>query len=62
MIFNEAGPHEFRPLRWWDALRRSGRCSRCRAAQHLHPTKGWESARALGDKSRAYDQRIKLPF
>jgi hypothetical protein len=47
------GPHTFRPLRWWDALRSNGRCAHCYIPRSAHPVHGWIRARPLGDKRKA---------
>lgn len=49
----QAGPHKFRPYRWWDALHRMGRCADCYAPRFAHPIHFWIRARPLGDGTRA---------
>lgn len=43
-----SGPHEFKPVRFWDRWRYAGRCRHCMATKGRHPMKGWVEARAYG--------------
>lgn len=45
-----AGPHEFRPLGFFDRWRKMGRCHHCVEPRGAHPTEGYLPSRALGDR------------
>lgn len=50
-----SGPHEFRPIRFWDNWAPTGRCQHCMATKHRHPMSGWVEARPWRSKKPSVD-------
>lgn len=47
------GPHEFKPIRFWDRWKKQGRCRTCYLPKFVHPIKDWTIARPLRDKQKS---------